>query len=149
MSARLLRGLLNARCAVPDAGVPGRCFPPVSWFFFTAELQRSVHSARLLCMGAGVTAWHRVEAHNAALFAFSYCTINWMVWARVLCWFDKDARGGGSNPDDKKSVNATENLSLKVRLLFTRHDWESAHSLISPCWCCSRNFVATNKSCFC
>lgn len=54
MSARLLRGLLNARCVVPDARVPGRCFPPVSWFFFfSAELQRSAHSAQLLCMGAG------------------------------------------------------------------------------------------------
>lgn len=91
MSAHLLWGLLNARCAVPDARVSGRCFPPVSWFF-SAELQRSVHSALLLCVGDEVTAWCGAEAHNASLFAFCYCTVKWVVLAWVLVTLLKTQR---------------------------------------------------------
>lgn len=85
VSACFLTGLLNARCAVPDARVPGHRFPPVSWFF-SAELQRSVHSAQ-----SSVTLWRQGcsviwsgGSINATLFAFFYYTINGMVLAFVF-----------------------------------------------------------------
>lgn len=64
------RPFSNARCAVPDARVWGRCFPPVSWFFFSFfsnALQRSVPAALLLCVTQRATAWHRAEADSTTL----------------------------------------------------------------------------------
>lgn len=57
---------LNARCAVPDATVSGRCFPPLSWFFFLfffAALSCS-RAYTQLCFSVwelGVAAWYRAR----------------------------------------------------------------------------------------
>lgn len=68
----------DVQCQTPECQ-DAAFLQSADFFFFSAELQRTVHSAQLLCMGAGVTACYGAEAHNDTLFVFCLGTINRMV----------------------------------------------------------------------